>query len=376
MEKINYENNNKNNNKINNDTPLFPGKIAVISDAASVNEDTYSSAEYLVKKYGKDRIVHIVLPVDFIAEREREVDTIASLAEDREVRALIITQTIPGTNEAVDRLKEKRDDIFIICCSVHESLPETAKRVNLIMRYNALGMGAAMVKQAKKQGARAFVFYSFPRHMMITGDAALKVMVEQTCKEENIEFVYAEAPDPADKDTGIPKARQFILDDVPKLVAKYGEDTAFYCSNCHLQASLIKAVVDRHAIFPQPCCPSPFHGFPEALGIETDGRQTDLNYVISEASRIAAEKYMTDRLSTWPISAPTMFTSAGAEYAIMWINGQAPKTGIEVRVLEESFKNYIKEVVGESVEVEMTSYSENGIDYNNVKLILMSYLDL
>jgi len=356
------------------DTELFPGKIAIVTDSPSINDDNFHSSDHLVEKYGDEKIIHVTWPEDFLAHQDKMIDTGSVLAADSEIEVLIINQALPGTNAAVDKFKETRDDVFIIHCTIHEAVEKATARANLIFQPNELDMGPAMVRQAKKQGAKVFVHYSFDRHMSQRILFGRYSLIKEACAAEGIELVTSTAIDPA-SEAGVAGARQFILEDVPKLVAKYGEDTAFFCTNCTLQVPLIKAVVDSHAIFPQPCCPSPFHGFPEALGIETGGAHSDLNYIINEASRIAAEKNMTDRLSTWPVSASMMFTNASAEYAIKWIKGLVPKTGIDDRVLENCMNAYVKEVVGEGVEVEMVSCIENGITYDNFKQILMGYLD-
>ena len=360
------------NGKTANDQ-LFPGKIAVVTGSTS-NEDDFYSAKQLVAKYGNDKIIHVIWPQNFLAHQNKIIDIGSALATDVEIKALIINQALPGTNAAVDKFKETRDDVLIIYCTSHEAIEEVTARANLILEPNELDMGPAMVKQARKQGAKVFVHYSFERHMSQPILSGCFRLIQDACAAEDIKLVYAAALDPAGE-AGIAGARQFILEDVPKLVAKYGEDTAFYCTNCALQASLIRAVVDSHAIYPQPCCPSPFHGFPDALGINTDGDHSDLNHIINEACRIAAEKNMTDRLSTWPVSASMMFMNAGAKYAIKWIKGLVPKTDIDDRVLEYCMNEYVKEVVGEGVEVEMVSRTENGTTYDNFKLLLMSYLD-
>ena len=352
----------------------FPGKIAIVTGHMSINEDDFYSAEQLVEKYGNEKIIHVTWPEDFLAEQNKMIDTLSTLAKDREINVLIINQALPGTNAAVDKFKETRNDVFIIYCTVHESIAEAAARANLLLEINELDMAQAMVKQARKQGAKVFVHYSFPRHMSQPILSRCYNLIQEACAAEGIQFVNSTALDPA-VETGVSGARQFILKDVPKLVAKYGEDTAFFCTNCALQAPLIKAVVDSHAIYPQPCCPSPSHGFPEALGIDADINHTNLNYIISEACRIAAEKNMTDRLSTWPVSASMMFTNAGAEYAIMWINGLAPKTGIDDLVLEDCMNAYVEEVVGEGIDIEMVSCTEKGVTYDHFKQILMGYLD-
>ena len=352
----------------------FPGKIAVVTSDACTSEEDFNSVDPVIDKYGSNKILHLSWSYNLQTQQEEIIDTLAGLAADREIKALIINQALLGANAAVDRFKETRDDVFIVYRTSQDPTAEAAVRANLILDLNDLGMGYAMVIQAKKQGAKAFIHYSFPRHMSQPSLSGRRDLIRETCKAEGIRFEDATALD-FKGEAGIEAAHRFILDDVSRMVAKYGEDTAFFCTNCHLQEALIRAVVDNHAIFPQPCCPSPFHGFPEALGIEMKEGRPDLNYVISEASRIAAGKNMTDRLSTWPVSASAMCTSAGVEYAILWIKGEVPRTGIESNVLLECMENYISEVVGEESNIQITSYSEGGITYNNFKLLLMGYLD-
>jgi len=357
-----------------NECHTFPGKIGVIVNSASVNEDIFHSADRLIRKYGSDKIIIAIWPEDFMDEQDKMIDTVIDLAEDSEIRALVINHAVPGTNAAIDRLKEIRDDVFIVYCSVHEAVQEALPRADLLFRPNITEMGRAMVKQARKQKANAFVHYSFPRHMTITNWADRLEIIRETCAEEGMEFVSATALDPT-AGGGLEAAQQFIIDDVPRKVARYGEDTAFFSTSCQLQTPLIRAVIDCHAIYPQPCCPSPLHGFPEALGINVDDSNKPLSAIISEASHIAAEKNMTDRLSTWPVSAAVMFTNIGAEYAIKWIRGEIRKDRIDDRFLDDCMNSCVKEIVGEGVEVELMSYEENGAVEEKYKLLSMGYLD-
>ena len=352
----------------------FPGKIAVVTVLPSIIEDDFHSVDYLVAKYGKEKILHITWPENIMTEQDKVIDTVAALAQDREIKVLILNQAIPGSNAAVDKFKKTRNDVFIIYCTIHEQAVDAVRRANLLLRLNELGIGPEMVKQARKQGAKAFVHYTFPRHMEVKQYYERRDTIRKTCAAEGLQYVDAEALDPAGK-SGIKSAQRFILEDVPKFVAKYGKDTAFFATCCQLQASLIKAVVECRAIYPQPCCPSPSHGFPEALCIDKDRSWSDLHYLIGEASRIAGEKNMTDRLSTWPVSASTMFTSAGAEYAIKWINGEVLKTSIDEDALVDCMNDFIENAVGEKSCIFLDSYSEGGIKYHNYKLVLMGYLD-
>ena len=359
-----------------NDKLSFPGKIAIITNLPfqTQNDEEFWSGEQVLAKYGPDSIIHVTWPVYFMQEREQVDAIITTLSVNWELKALVFNQTVPGCNAALEKLKKLRDDIFIVCCLPHENPSESAGIANLLFRPNDFSIGSEVVKQAKKQGAKTFVHYSFPRHMAMKMKAASRSLMSETCKAEGIKFVDARVLDPMGEMGGY-STEQFIHEDVSRMVAKYGENTAFFCTCCFLQVSLIKAVTDNHAIFSQPCCPSPYHGFPEALGIETSESQPDLNYIISETRRIAAAKNMTGRLSTWPVPLTMIFTNAGLEYAIKWINGEVPKEGIDDKVLLDCINAYIREVTGQDIDFCMTSYAEEDRVYDNFKLLLVNYLD-
>jgi len=344
------------------------GKVAIVTNTVSQNEEEYRSAQEMVTKYG-DRIVHVTWPDNFMAEQEQMVSVVAKLAYDPDVKALIINQAVPGTNAAVDKLLETRDDVFIVYCTPQENPPDVVARAQLIMMPDELAMGDAIPIQSKKLGAKVFVHYSFPRHMSQVLLSSRRELMKKKCAELGLEFVDATAPDPTG-DSGLPGAQQFILEDVPKMVQKYGKDTAFFSTNCAMQIPLIKAVVDTGAIYPQPCCPSPYHGFPTALGIESDlSKQDNIKHVIDETRRILKEKGMTGRLSTWPVPVAMMGTVAGTEYAFKVISGEVPFDKLDIKVLEQCMADYAKVAVKSNPYVD-----EAGKKYDNFLFVLMDFL--
>lgn len=344
------------------------GKVAIVTNTVSQNEEEYRSAEQMVAKYG-DRIVHVTWPDNFMAEQEQMVSIVAKLAADPDIKAVIINQAVPGTNAAIDRLLETRDDVFIVYATTQENPPDVAARANLVLMPNELEMGNTVPEQAKKLGAKTFVHYSFPRHMSQPLLSGRREIMKVKCAELGLEFVDATAPDPTG-DLGLPGAQQFILEDVPKMVEKYGPDTAFFSTNCAMQIPLIKAVVDTKAIYPQPCCPSPYHGFPAALGIQSDLSKTDnLQYVIDETRKIVKDKGVEGRLSTWPAPNAMAYTVVGTEYAMQIMDGKASKDTIDKALVEKLFADYT------GVSVTTVPYSEAGKEYPNFLFNLMDFLN-
>lgn len=346
------------------------GKVAIITNTLSQNEEEYRSAEQMKEKYG-DRIVHELWPDNFMAEQEQMVSIVAKIASDPDIKALIINQAVPGTNAAVDKLLETRDDMFIVYCTPQENPPDVATRASLILQPDELKMGDNIPVQAKKLGAKTIVHYSFPRHMSQVLLSSRRQLMKDMSEEIGIQFVDATAPDPTG-DQGVTGAQQFILEDVPKMIEKYGKDTAFFSTNCSMQIPLIKATLDGGGIYPQPCCPSPYHGYPAALGIESTGFSADgMQHVIAETTRILEEKGGLGRFSTWPVPVAMMFTVSGTEYALKWIDGEVGKD-LDVKVLESLMKDYA------NVAVETTSYSETvdgaTVEYPAYKLVIMDFL--
>ncbi len=345
----------------------FEGIIAIVTNTLSQNEEEYRSAELMVQKYGEDKIMHVLWPDNFMTEQEQMISTIAKIGSNPDVKGLIINQAVPGTNAAVDKLLETRDDIFISYCTPQENPPDVAERADLILNPDELKMGDAIPVQAQKLGAKTLVHYSFPRHMSIVMLAARRQLMIDKCQEIGLEFYDATAPDPT-SDVGVPGAQQFILEDVPKLVERFGKDTAFFSTNCAMQTPLIKATSDAGAIYPQPCCPSPYHGYPSALGIESTGYSVDaMANVISETAKALKEKGVLGRFSTWPVPVAMMNTVASTEYIIEWINGNVGDE-LDVEVLEEKMAEYAK------LAVTTSSYTEEGLEIPHFRLIMMDFL--
>ncbi len=136
-----------------------------------------------------------------------------------------------------------------------------------------------------------------------------------------------------------------------------------------MQVPLIQAVIKTGAIYPQPCCPSPYHGFPQALEIEIpEDKKGDVMYAIDEITAKVAEKGMTGRLSTWPRPVAMMFVEAGSEYAIRYIKGDFEEK-LNMDAIQEEFSKYA------DAEVKLTPLVDDDYNRPNYIFVLMDFLN-
>ena len=343
-------------------------KIGIATGTVSQNEEEYRAAQEVMEKYGEEHVIIQTYPDKFMDEQETVIANIVGMASDPDVKAIIAVQAIPGTVAAFEKVREMRgDDILLISGTVAEDPAMAASRNDIALQIDELGMGPALIEQIKKQGAETFIHYSFPRHMSYALLAERRDIWKELAAEEGIEFVEVDAPDPTG-DAGVSGAQQFILEDVPKQVERYGKDTAFFSTNCSMQPPLIEAVYETGAIYPQPCCPSPYHGFPAALNIEIpEENQGDTEWMIEQIRAKVAENDMTGRMSTWPVPMAMSFLRSGADYAVMWINGEVDRFDLEA----------LEQVMYEDAGVEMkfTPLEQDGVVYDNYIMVLSDYVD-
>ena len=348
------------------------GKIAIITNTVSQNEEEYRSAQYLVTRYGADRVIHDTMPDNFMAEQEQYISVVNKYGADPDVKVIIINQACPGADPAIDKVLESRsrDDLLIVFCTPQEDPADITTRADIVISIDEIGKGKYMAEQAHAMGCKTFVHYSFPRHMAQVQLASCRDLIREGCESSGIEFVDATAPDPTG-DAGASGAQMFILEDVPKMVEKYGQETAFFSTNCSMQVPLIKAVFDAGAYYVQPCCPSPYHGFPGALGIEQpEDLVNGLAATIEKEKEVIAAAGLSGHFSTWAVPASIANTVATAQYGFLWMAG-AVESKHDMKIITDLLNNY----AGTS-DTAVYNYTDTatGVTYENYFLYQLGYL--
>ena len=342
-----------------------PYKIGILTGTVSQNEEEFRAAEKMAAKF--DNIVTATYPDNFSTETETTIANAVALASDPEVKAIVFVQAVPGAAAAIDKVRETRPDMLFICGVVAEDPAIMASKADICFLADELTMGDAIPALAAKMGAKTFIHYSFARHLSYATIAARREKMIAACEKLGIEFVDVTAPDPTG-DAGVPGAQQFILEDVPRQVAKYGKDTAFFSTNCAMQEPLQVSILEQGAIYPQPCCPGPYHGYPASLGIDVTGHEGDVDYMLASIKAKLDEKGMAGRMSTWPLPVNMAMIEIGTLYAIEFCEGRT-----NGRFDMDVLNNVLKEVAGEGAK--LSPYSDGTVTLDNFLMVMGSYYD-
>ncbi len=312
-------------------------KIGIVTGTVSQGEEEFVAAKEYVDEYGEDRVIHRTYPDKFMEEQETTISLIVEMASDPDVKAIVVCQAVPGTAAAIEKVKETRDDILFIVGVPHEDPLLIAEKADICLELDNLKRGETIIELAKEMGATKFLHYSFPRHMSYELLSKRRDIMKEKCEELGLDFIEVDAPDPTG-DAGIPGAQQFILEDVPRQVAEHGPDIALFSTNCAMQEPLIRQALEQGAIYPEQCCPSPYHAYPGALGIEIPPEKAgDVDYILEEIGKIVAEKGNSGRMGTWKVPANMAMLRAGAEYGIQYAKGEIEGVDFDkmIEILEQ-----------------------------------------
>ena len=345
-----------------------PYKIGIMTGTVSQGEEEYQEALNQVAKYG-DLIVHATYPDQFSTEMETTISRTVEMASDPEVKAIVFVQAVPGAAAAIDKVHETRPDMVFIAGVPAEDPAVIAGKANIVMQVDEISMGVTIPTLAYEMGAKTFIHYSFPRHLSYATIARRLEIMKETCAKLGIELVEVTAPDPTG-DAGMSGAQQFIVEDVPRQIATYGKDTAFFSTNCGLQEPLIRMIWEGGAIYPQQCCPSPYHGYPAALNIDVSGHEGDVPYMLEQIAAKLKEKGQEGRMSTWGVPINMLMIDAGVRFAIEYAEGRVDPNDAE------AFKRIINEAAAARGvgEVTITSYDEE-VKLDNFLMLLCPFHD-
>lgn len=280
--------------------------IGICTETVSQAEDDLRGAEELIKRYGDasygGMIKHITYPDNFMTEQETTISQISALADDPLMKVIVVNSAVPGTTEAFRRIRAVRPDILLFASAIHEDPAVVASAADLLVHNNSVARGYLIILAAKKLGCTDFVHISFPRHMSYELLSRRARIMEAACQDLGIRYHFESAPDPT-SDVGVAGAQQFMLEKVPQWVEKYGEKTAFFCTNDAQTEPLLKRIAEGgKGFFIEADLPSPLMGYPGALGIDLADVAGDFPAILKRVEKAVIEKGGAGRMGTWAYS--------------------------------------------------------------------------
>ena len=311
-----------------------PYKIAILTGTTSQGDEEYYAAEALKEAY-PDIVLHDTYPDNFSSEVETTISKLLTFAEDPEVKAILFVQGVQGATAAFNQIKEKRPDILLVCGVPAEDPVPIGAAADICLANDEIGCGYQVADKAAEWGCDVIVHYSFARHLSYETIVAKRDAMKMTAEGYGIEFVERDCPDPTG-DAGMSGAQAAVLEDVPKVMQEYaGKKVCFYCTNCGIQVALQQAVLAAgdDAYYALPCCPSPFHGYQEAFGL--DATYGDIEGAIVNLANFLDENGATGRFSTWAIPVNMSMINASFEYACAYAEGKIEK--VDEAFLTECF---------------------------------------
>ena len=284
-------------------------KIGIVTGTVSQSEDDRRGAEAFQAMYGEDRVVLATYPDNFTDEVETTIQKIAGLADDPDIKAIVVNQAVPGTTEAFRQVKERRPDIICIAGESHEDLPEIGSAADLVCNND-------------------FVHISFPRHMAYETMSRRVAVMQKACEEFGMEFHQETAPDPT-SDVGVAGAQAYILEKVPEWVQKYGTETAYFCTNDAHTEPLLKQLFEYGGYFIEADLPSPLMGYPGALGLDLTEEAGDFEKILAKVESAVVEAGGAGRFGTWAYSYGYTTSAGLAQHAMNVINGESDLTDMD-----------------------------------------------
>ncbi|TJX13745.1 DUF3798 domain-containing protein [Tissierella creatinini] len=331
-------------------------KIGIITPTLSSSEDEFRAGDNMVKKY-PGIVKHLTFPENVNAEMETALSQIVSLADDPDMKAIIIASGGSGYLPGLQKVKEKRPDIITITAPIWDDPELMAKYVDINLDTDWARRGVTIVEKAHDMGAKTFIHYSFPTHLAKEVISLRKDTMKETAEKLGMEFVEVVTPDPQTGDGTAPML-QFLREDVPRQIEKYGPDTNIFGSNCPMYDVILDEALKLKFLVAEQCCPTPTQAYPTVMGLEIaeeDSANFDkINAMISEKAKEAG---MTGRLSGWPMPVTIFLPEYAVELAKYAIDNNS---NLKEDVLNKEFLDkFAKDTFGVGVDFQSYQQKDN-----------------
>jgi hypothetical protein len=309
-----------------------PFHIAIVTGSFEQGAEDVIGAREMIRLYGgaenEGLITHIIYPNEYLDDPEATTELIVSLIGDPKLKVIVVNQAITGTAEAFRRVKLARPDIILLSGEPHEDPDIISKSADLVVAGDFVSRGYLLPYAAKELGAKAFVHISFDRHMAYETMKIRLNIIKEACQEFGLRFAEETAPDPIGE-AGIEGARQFIMDNYPNWVEKYGPDTAFFVTNdAHTQPLLVQ-MAKLGGYFIEADIPSTLLGYPEAFEVDVQPYLGQWSVILDMVEKAVVKAGAGGRLGAWAYPLGFTQTTGLVEFGKLIAEGQTEPSDIQ-----------------------------------------------
>ena len=329
-------------------------KIAVFTADFSENKESFEKSRDIKQAY-EDTLIVSAYPHNHEEEPVQIVSIVSELAANPAVKVIIFADAVDGIAAAIEKVRETRSDILIITDILSEQATELAPLSDVCFVTNPTSSPSAIINQSRTMGAKNFVFLTCADDLENSDINAHQELLKEFCSENDIGFIQAIAPNPT-AIGGAATAQAWVNENLPRFVEQYGVNTAFYTTNCSLLTPLIRQVAELHAIFPQQCHPSPYHGYPQAFDLDILEYETDTPHILNEIKSAINSSGNHERMACWSCSPDMTVLEAAVQYSIRWCDGN-----ITDRCDRSALNAEIKKFAGNDVQI--SGYTDEKIGW-------------
>ena len=304
---------------------MVGNRVAILTGSMNQHYEEYTAAQMLLDAHGSDYIIHDTYPDNFTAETATTIAQIEAFGADPSVRAIVVCQAVPGVTTGMNNVRkaceaEGHEAPLMIVGVPQEDPAVVHSAVDFGLTSDEAGQADTIAQVLERWGVDVFVHYSFPRHLAMESVAGRRDGLKAHCETLGIDFVEINIPDPTSD--GVDAMANYMTSNIDAQMATYADKkVAFFATVCGAQSPLQSAVLQYdNAYYPQPCCPSPYHGFPESLDV-------NINLRDDEASLRAIAKKLNEwgaisRFSTWESPVNMAIIDVASAYAMAYARGE------------------------------------------------------
>ncbi len=302
---------------------VFAPQVGVHSEK---NDYARLFAEDLEKHWSRALVEPRYFPLENQGDPEAVSRTLVELAQDSNLRGVVLGEAPGGSVDGVARLRARRPDIFVIALDPHEDLVKMSRVATLTVALNHPARGVTYPTMAHRMGARSLVFFSFPRHQAMSHFSRQHRIISQVTRDLGMILVSdLHAPDPLANPDDRAAIEGYLEKAVDRYLRQYGENTAFMATSNTYGEILASLVRRKGGCALEAVQPSLVMGYPEALGLEREARELFGQW--RKLLAVEDEKFMAldppGKLSAWTYPYPHTAMLAMVDIVISAIDQKA-----------------------------------------------------